>query len=229
MMGLVLSVSTVATAKTTGSCSTVADTGSKVWKHTGPTVRAAMTSSGPFGATAAKALKLVQDGIKVWNKLAGDKSWAKIGPRRMDYGEWNTGTLIGPTERMFISGIPAVNPVKLEFHKLDFDGEVRVVVCKVPEKGKAQELRTFTVNSKTKKGLVKSFTLNQAKGHLITVVLHGKSVAKKLKYKVRAKFIFADPKENQDDGKVSAPRKAPPKTAPRKAPPKTAPRRTAPR
>ena len=217
----------VAEAKKDGACGTVADTGSKVWKHTEPAVRAAMNASGPFGATAAKAATLIEKGIKVWNKLAGDKSWAKIGPRRMDYGEWNTGTLIGPTERLFISGIPAVNPVQLDFHKLDHDGKVTVVVCKVPEKGKAEELRTFVVDKKTKKGLVKSFTLNKVKGYLVTVALHGNSVGNKLKYKVRAKFIYDDNsttrtasggKRTGSSGKVSGKRtpKPKPKPAPKK-------------
>lgn len=216
-----------AAAKKEGACSTVADTGSKVWKHTEPLVRSAMNSAGPYGATANKAISLIESGIKVWNKLAGDKSWAKIGPRRMDYGEWNTGTLFGPSERLFISGIPAVNPVQLDFHKLDHDGEVTVVVCKVPEKGKAEELRTFTVNKKTKKGLVKSFTLNKVKGHLVTVALHGKSVSNKLKYKVRVKFLFDDNKTTRSvsgsrsgsSTRVTAPRKAPKVTAPRKSKP----------
>jgi hypothetical protein len=174
------------------SCSTVADVSSKVWNETPGVVKNAIASAGPFGASAMKAAKLIDEGIKIWNKLANDKSWAKVGPRRMDFDEWNTGTLIGPTERMFISGIPAVNPVKIDFHKLDHDGKVHVVVCRVPEKGKPTAIKSFTIKAGAPKGKVKSFTIDDAKGDVITVVLHGKSVAKKLKYKVRAKFVYED-------------------------------------
>ena len=55
----------------------------------------------------------------------------------MDFDKWNTGTLIGPSERLFLSAIPAVNPVTVKLHKLDFDGKVRVVICRIPEKGAA--------------------------------------------------------------------------------------------
>lgn len=194
------------------SCTTVANTSAKVWDKTPGIVKQAIASSGPFGATVIKAIKLIDEGVKIWNKLAKDDSWARIGPRRMDFDAWHTGTLIGPTERMFISGIPAVNPVKIDFHKLDHDGKVHVVVCKVPEKGKATVVNSFTVEAGAKKGLVKSITIDHAKGKIITVVLHGKSVAKKLEYKVRAKMIYEEEekkekKEEEGTHKVTAPRR----------------------
>lgn len=190
--GAIVALTPAAAEASEGSCATVADVSAKVWNKTPGVVKDAIASSGPFGATAMKAAKLIEEGVKIWNKLASDKSWAKIGPRRMDFGEWNTGTLIGPTERMFISGIPAVNPVKIDFHKLDHDGKVKVVICRVPEKGKARAIKSFTVQPGAPTGKVKSFTIDDAKGDIITVVLHGKSVAKKLQYKVRAKFVYDD-------------------------------------
>lgn len=204
-----------------GSCATAADVSSDIWNETPPLVKNAIANTGPFGASAIKAIKMIDEGIKIWNKLSGNKSWAKIGPRRLDFGEWNTGTLIGPTERMFLSGIPAVNPVKVDFHKLDHEGKVKVVICKKPQKGKAKAVKTFTVEAGAKNGKVKSVIIDDAKGHVISVVLHGKSVAKKLKYKVRAKMIYDQkeldaehkgevytaPRTAGDDGKtVSAPR-----------------------
>jgi hypothetical protein len=173
-----------------GSCTTVASTSSKVWAETPKLVKDAIASSGPFGSTAMNAAKLIDKGIRIWNKLASDKSWAKIGPRRMDFGEWNKGTLIGPTERVFISGIPAVNPVEVAFHKTGSKGKVKVVVCKVPEKGKAKVVKSFTVWPNDKEGLIKKVSIPNAKGHIITVVLHGKSLGKQLEYKVRAKWLF---------------------------------------
>jgi hypothetical protein len=207
------------------SCKTVADVSSKVWAETPPVVKTAISNSGPYGATAIKAIKLIDEGVKIWNKLAGDKSWAKIGPRRMDFGEWNTGTLLGPTERMFVSGIPAVNPVEIDFHKLDHDGKVKVVICKIPDKGKggAKVVKSFTVEPGAPKGLVKTVKIPAAKGNIITVVLHGKSATNKLKYKVRAKWLF---EEEEDDSSttVTAPREDNTVTAPREDNTVTAPR-----
>ena len=190
-----------------GSCTTVANVTSTVWKHAGPTVKQALNTSGPYGATAAKALQLIDEGIKIWNKIVGDQTWAKVGPRRMDFDRWNQGTLIGPTERMFVSSIPAVNPVTVDVNKLDNDGEVKVVVCKVPERGKAEAVSTFTIDKSTKKGQVRSIEIGNAKGHVISVVLHGKSLAKSLKYKVRARFSYDDEQVEKDQNTKTPPRR----------------------
>ena len=188
------------------SCTTAADVGSKVWNETPKIVKDAIAASGPYGSTAMKAAKLIAEGIKIWNKLAKDDSWAKIGPRKLDFNSWHEGKLIGKTERLFVSGIPAVNPVQLDFHKLDNEGEVRVVVCKVPKKGtgKPKVVKAFTVKAGAKKGLVKSVKIEDAKGKVITVALHGKSFSKSLKYKVRGKWLYA---EEESDGTTY---KAPP-------------------
>jgi hypothetical protein len=172
-----------------GSCNTVANVTSTVWDKTGPTVKSALNTSGPFGATAAKTLTLLEKGIKIWNKISGS-TWAKVGPRRLDFEKWEQGTLIGPTERMFISTLPALNPVTVDINKLDHEGKVKVVVCKVPEKGKAKLVKAVTIEAGAKNGRVASIDIPDAKGHLVTVVLHGKSVAKKLQYKVRVKMDY---------------------------------------
>ncbi len=192
LAGAVLVAPREARAEDKGSCTTVANVGSKVWSKTPGFVKTAIAKAGPFGATAMEAMKMIDEGIKIWNKLAGDKTWAKIGPRRLDFGEWNTGTIFGSTERMFISGIPAVNPVEIDFHKLDHEGRVKVVVCKVPEKGKPKAVKSFEVEANAPKGKVKTVRIDSAKGNVITVVLHGKSVTNKLQYKVRARMIHPD-------------------------------------
>jgi hypothetical protein len=179
-----------ARAEDAGGCTTAADVGSKVWKKSGPMVKAALNSAGGFGATAAQVAGFVEKGIKLWNEIAGDTTWAKIGPRRLDYDQWDTGTIIGSTERLFVTSFPATNPVTVDIHKLDNDGEVKFVVCKVPEQGKAVEIKTFTVDKDTDVGLVKSIDVPGARGHVITIALHGKSVAKSLQYKVRAKMSY---------------------------------------
>ena len=196
------------TAQAGDSCKTAADVSSKVWNETPKVVKDAIAASGPYGSTAMKAAKLIEEGIKIWNKIAGDDSWAKIGRRRLDFNAWHEGKLIGSTERLFVSGIPAVNPVQLDFHKLDNDGEVRVVVCKIPKKGtgKAKLVKAFTVKAGAKKGLIKSVKIDDAKGKVITVALHGKSFSKSLKYKVRGKWLY----EEEEEGKTTY--KAPPGT-----------------
>lgn len=203
------------------SCTTAANVSSKVWQETPPAVKTAIASAGPWGATAMKTLKFLDDGIKIWNKIAGD-SWAKVGKRRLDFDGWSKGTLIGSTERMFVSPIPAVNPVKIDFHKTDHGGKVKVVICKIPKKGKPKVVKSFFVEPDATPGLIKSVQIDDAKGHVISVVLHGKSFSNKLGYKFRAKMIYEDDPEaktvkaprgsgttytsEREDGSVSAPR-----------------------
>lgn len=191
VLALLVCFATPSFAGDEGACDTVADVGSKVWNVAGPAVKAALSKAGPHGATAATALKLIEEGIQLWNKISGD-GWAKVGPRRLDFGQWSEGTIIGSTERLFLSGIPAVNPVTVDFHKLDHDGEVKVVVCKLPEKGKAILVKSFMVEPGAQNGKIATVEISAAKGHIITVALHGKSVAKSLKYKVRASMLYDD-------------------------------------
>lgn len=212
-IALGLAVGSFATATATsaparaddGSCATAASTGAKIWDKAGPLVKQALTTSGPVGATAAQVATWVERGIQLWNLIVADDSWAKIGPRRLDFERsFDEGTLIGPTERLFLTGIPATNPTTVDFNKVDFDGEVSVTVCKVPEKGQPIHVTTFTVDKSTKVGNVRSVEIPDAKGHVIAVALHGKSLAKKLKYKVRAKNTAFRPEV--DDTTVSGQR-----------------------
>ncbi|MEZ4220624.1 MAG: hypothetical protein R3B13_06800 [Polyangiaceae bacterium] len=176
------------------SCQTVANTTAKVWKNTPAAVKQAIAKSGPYGATAIAAIKLIATGVKIWNMLAKDDSWARIGPRRMDFDAWQDGTLVGISERMFISGIPAVNPVEIEFKKLDRNGKAKVVVCEVPENGKARPVTSFVIDKEDKDGETRTVKIDGAKGKIITVVLHGKNATKSLKYKLRARMIYEDEK-----------------------------------
>jgi hypothetical protein len=186
-----------------GSCTTAANTGAKVWNKAGPLVKKALATTGPTGATIAQVATFVEQGIKLWNEIVGDDTWAKIGPRRLDFDKaFDEGTLIGPTERLFLTGVPATNPVTVDFNKVEFDGEVSVTVCKVPERGPAVRVATFTVDRTTRTGNVRSIDIADAKGNVIAVALHGKSLANKLKYKVRAKNTAYLP----DDGTVGGAR-----------------------
>jgi hypothetical protein len=185
---LIVAIAAASTPAQAGSCTTAANTGSKVWKHAGPVVKNSLKTTGPVGATAAQVASFVEQGVKLWNKIAKDDSWAKIGPRRLDIDKgFDEGTLVGPTERLFLTGVPATNPVIVDINKVDHNGKVKVVVCMVPEKGSAKEVKSFTIDKDTKKGNLKSIKIPNAKGHVIAVALHGKSVGKKLKYKVRVK------------------------------------------
>jgi hypothetical protein len=186
---VILSLATPSSARAEeGACATAASTGAKIWEKAGPLVKSALATAGPTGATAAQVARYVERGIELWNLIVGDESWAKIGPRRLDFEKsFDEGTLIGPSERLFLTGVPATNPVTVDFNKVDFDGEASVTVCKVPEKGPAIHVTTFTVDKATKVGNVRSIAIADAKGYVISVALHGKSLAKKLKYKVRAK------------------------------------------
>ena len=174
--------------KSKGSCASAAQVTSDVWKYGGPIVTEALKAAGPAGVTVSEALKAAAKGVKAWNKLVGKKSWATIGPRQLSFGKWQKGRVVGTTERVFISPIPALRPVTVEFHKLEGKGEVRVVVCTKSKGKKAKRVKAFKVGAKTAKGKVQAIKIKNAKEQVIKVVIHGKKMLKSIRYKVRAKM-----------------------------------------
>jgi hypothetical protein len=169
-----------------GSCTSFAEVSSNVWAYAGPIVKKAALAGGPASATAAQVASAVEQGIKQWNTLLAGNSWARIGPRSLEFGKPEKGNVVGVTERLFVSPMPAFRPVAVEVKKVDGDGRVRVVVCKVPEKGPAQVVRAFDFDDGDKDGKVEKVAIPDAAGHLIKVVLHGKKAVRSVKYEVSA-------------------------------------------
>ncbi|WP_026231848.1 hypothetical protein [Neolewinella persica] len=118
------------------------------------------------------------------------RSWATIGPRRLDFGSYDEGTIVSTGGRMYISAVPSnKNTLTIDIKELDGKGKVSYVVCKVDRNGRYTNLKTGWINEinsqKSNKRETRSHTLTNVQGYLITVHFDGKSVGNTFQYKVR--------------------------------------------
>jgi hypothetical protein len=132
---------------------------------------------------AEKTDDLVQAMVRFWNNNAGN-SWAKIGPRRLDFDEKDKGALAGTGGRVFISPCPVPeDEITVSVRKRGGRGRASVTVCKVDPSGRKTELWDTTFDrGKNNIGDRKSKTLRGVKGHLLQVHLDGKSAVKRFEY-----------------------------------------------
>ena len=118
------------------------------------------------------------------------RSWAKIGPRRLDFGKYNEGRIVSTGGRMYISAVPSnKTSLTIDIKELDGKGKVSYVVCKVDRNGRYTKLKTGWINEinsqKSNKRETRRHTLTNVQGYLITVHVDGKSVGNTFQYKVR--------------------------------------------
>jgi hypothetical protein len=123
--------------------------------------------------------------ISFWNKAVGDGRW-KIGPRRLVYSTSHSGTVIGPTDRVFVAETPSdKDSVEIKLSKTDGKAKTSVTVCKVDSAGNQVKLWDFTsdIGNDTK---TYTKTLSGMKDRILTVHLHGHSLGNTFEYSLRA-------------------------------------------
>ncbi len=182
-----------------GSCNSAAKITSDLWKENDVVVKklgcavviAASEGAVPMNAcldAADKFAKMTTDMIKAWND-ASKNSWAKIGPRRLDFGESQQGRLVSTGGRMFVSPVPAnKNTLEITLEKLDGKSKTEVTVCS-NDHGKDRKEWTFEVPSgKDSIGRKWTKTIKNAKGRIYTVHLDGKSLSDTMQYKLSTKL-----------------------------------------
>lgn len=118
------------------------------------------------------------------------KSWAKIGPRRLNFGTYHEGRIVSTGGRMYISAVPSnKKTLTIDIKELDGKGKVSYVVCKVDRFGQYTKLKTGWINEinsqKSNKRETRRHTLTNVQGSLISVHFDGKSVGNTFQYKVR--------------------------------------------
>lgn len=140
--------------------------------------------------TADKYRRLVAAMTTYWNRRSN--SWATIGPRRLDFGQFESGRIVSTGGRMYISCVPSnKNSMTVEIQEIDGKGKTSYAICKVDSKGNYRNLKTgwFNENSKGKsnKKQKRTHTITGVKGHLITIHFDGKSVGNTFQYKIKVK------------------------------------------
>lgn len=135
---------------------------------------------------ADKYAKAVEEMIKFFNSAANNGRWT-IGPRRIEYGNTQTGTLISTGSRVFIAPAPLdKDSVTFKVKKVDGKAKMDVVICKIDEKGNFTKLAEFVFDKgEDNNGQEITKTVTGVKGHLVQIRLDADSVVRKFEYTLR--------------------------------------------
>ncbi|HWP42959.1 MAG TPA: hypothetical protein VNO14_06980 [Blastocatellia bacterium] len=104
-----------------------------------------------------------------------NNSWATLGPRKIEFGTTQTGTLIIPGDRTFLSSTPLdKNSATITITKKDGRGGAVVTICKVNDKGVYTKLKEFRFDTGDPKSPVtRTETVSGVQNHILQVRLDG--------------------------------------------------------
>ena len=134
---------------------------------------------------AEKYAEAVEDMVKFFNKSADNGRWT-IGPRRIEWGKVQTGTVVSTFSRVFISAAPIdKDSVTVKVKKIDGKANTDIIICKVDEKGNYVKLAQFEFDKDDDNGTEISRTVSGVKGHLMQVRIDADSVVRKFEYELK--------------------------------------------
>ncbi|MBB3184401.1 hypothetical protein FHR95_001962 [Halomonas fontilapidosi] len=131
--------------------------------------------------------EIVDKMINRWNDLAGN-SWAKIGPRMLEFGSTQKGTIRSKGTRVFVSPHPVYGEIDLTIEKVGMRGKTYVEACKFPEGlDSGEEIWSFTIDPGGQNvGKQWSRTFDNVDSHIVAVKFAGQSWAKGMEYQLSA-------------------------------------------
>lgn len=99
-------------------------------------------------APTSAVARLPDKMVAFWNSITGSDPWATIGPTKLEFGRVQTGNLIAPGDRKFISSSPAMSRNRVFLNLRELGGKARVTarVCSVSLGNHYEKLHTLTVN-----------------------------------------------------------------------------------
>jgi len=120
-----------------------------------------------------------------WNWIASN-GIATIGPRRLDIGEdTEQCTILGQTKSTFVTNPSFNNQVVITINKTDGRAETGVSICTHTQAGVTSTVTTY-VFPNNNNGQSKTFTINNAKGKIISVAMKNNSVGNRFEYSIKA-------------------------------------------
>jgi hypothetical protein len=202
---------TAATPAKAQNCKSPAQIVSNIWKKWGDTIiavgcvaksaaatsaaapvtgGASLVATATLSATCIKNTQKYKEAIEkmvsLFNDLA-DNGPATLGPRRIEFGNLQTGVLLGPMDRTFVSVYPMdKDSVTFRIKKIEGESKVEVVICKINTEGSVTNLSVFETDDNDPDGKEYVKTVTGVSNHLVQIRLNGKSAVKKFKYQFRA-------------------------------------------
>lgn len=134
---------------------------------------------------AQKYSEAVEKMVKFFNENAGNSRW-KIGPRRIEWGTAQTGSVVSTLSRVFISAAPVdKDSITVKVKKVDGRAQADIIICKVDEKGNFVKLAQVEfAEGNDNIGQVITKTVTGVKGHLVQVRIDADSAVKKFEYQL---------------------------------------------
>lgn len=135
---------------------------------------------------ANKYAEATEEMVKFFNSGANNGRWT-IGPRRIEWGKIQTGSVISTASRVFISPAPVdKDSITVKVKKVDGKAQADIIICKVDEKGKFTKLAQIEFaegDNNTGQEITK--TVSGVKGHLVQVRIDADSVIRKFEYELK--------------------------------------------
>lgn len=160
---------------------------------TGCVVGVAVTTSGiGMAATLAcikkadKYAEAAEDMVKFFNAAANNGRWT-IGPRRIEWGVVQKGTVVSTASRVFISAAPVdKDSFTVKVKKIDGQAQADIIICKVDESGNFVKLAQVEFAKGDENiGQEITKTVSGVKGHLVQVRIDADSAVRKFEYEIK--------------------------------------------
>lgn len=137
-------------------------------------------------ATTTAASQLPDKIVGFWNSITGSDTWATIGPRKLLVGRTQSGNLVAPFDRKFVTPAPVrlagseydgTRPLTLTLKELDGRARVTARVCTVTPYNHYDRLLAFSVNETPEERQDQSqhivYSLNNVRWQYLIVYLDG--------------------------------------------------------
>ena len=130
-------------------------------------------------AEAAEAM------VSFFNAAVNNNRWT-IGPRRIEWGNTQTGSVVSTFSRVFISAAPVdKDSITVKVKKVEGKAQADIIICKVDEKGNFVKLAQVEFDKgNDNEGEVITKTVTGVKGHLVQVRIDADSVVNKFQYQL---------------------------------------------
>ena len=124
--------------------------------------------------------------VKFFNENANNSRWT-IGPRRIEWGKVQTGSVVSTFSRVFVSPAPVdKDSITVKVKKVDGKAQADVIICKVDEKGNFINLAQVEfAKGNDNDGQEITKTVSGVKGYLVQVRIDADSVVNKFEYQLK--------------------------------------------
>ena len=124
---------------------------------------------------------------KEWKReVLNNPSYLTIGPQYLDFNKTTKGYVIPKTQRTLISVPANKNAVKIRFAKTKGRAKTDLIICIQDENGNIQNKIKYQFPSESAPK-IKSWTIYDVKGKIISIVLNNHSTTNKFNYTINCK------------------------------------------